>query len=322
MEGTEQRPVTYIAIHERTPEMRILYISSSVRQALLYEPEEFVGRSPTEFIADNVDGEEYQRHNGTYSDDNVIMAKVVANRKDGSAVFVRSIAFACSNVNFCMATTCPDINIERQRKRMSIRKFKCNLNEANGRNGEHVLFNALNGSQHKSDSSGRGGSYDTSETLRREMYRNVIDAIKKARQACIVLEDLNCNSANGSRGARIMFVTDSINRILNVDSCDLQGVPFLSLVALEDVVKAADFLDKALHGSVLSLEKLRILENPLEDDQLYSPKCVSVEFMAMGSVDGAIMLCQLERPSGAGGNDGYLSLEEIISSDPGTSDFL
>ncbi|KAJ1959730.1 hypothetical protein GGI12_004184 [Dipsacomyces acuminosporus] len=100
--------------------------------------------------------------------------------------------------------------------------------------------------------------------------------------------------------------------------------PFLSMVTLEDITKAADFLDKALQTNVLVLERLRLLENPIENEQQNFPKCVSVEFMAMGSDDGAIMLCQLEQPKRADpcNNDGYLSLEDIISSDPGTSDFV
>ncbi|KAJ1954963.1 hypothetical protein GGI12_005672 [Dipsacomyces acuminosporus] len=83
-----------------------------------------------------------------------------------------------------------------------------------------------------------------------------------------------------SLSPKIVFATDSINRILDADSCDLQG------------------------------------------SQATDPRCVSVEFMAMGSNDGAIMLCQLVRPwiAGRSENVRYISLEDIISSDPETSD--
>ncbi|KAJ1961313.1 hypothetical protein GGI12_003320, partial [Dipsacomyces acuminosporus] len=122
-----------------------------------------------------------------------------------------------------------------------------------------------------------------------------------------------------------MFSTDSINRILDVDSSDLQGVPFLSLVAFRDNQKACEYLEKALHSDELVLERLQLLVNPIEESHLRNPRCVFVEFMAMGSDDGIIMLCQLERPKaitrgGGGDDDGYLSLADIISSDPETSD--
>ncbi|KAJ1959296.1 hypothetical protein GGI12_004408 [Dipsacomyces acuminosporus] len=259
MEYNGERPITYLGILERTPEVPILYISSSVRDALLFEPNEIIGQSAKDFVADNGDGEELKREHGSYSDDNVIITRKTTKE------------------------------------------------------GERVLYK----SRDDSGSRPSGSLMDASNT-----YQNIINSMKKPRQACIVLEDLKANNASGKPGARIIFTTDSINRILDVDSCDLQGMPFLSLVALEDTTRAANFLDKASNSNALALENLRLLVNPLENGQLGYPKTVSVEFMAMGSDDGAIMLCQLKQPVCDDGNEGYMSLEDIISSDPETSDFI
>ncbi|KAJ1958937.1 hypothetical protein GGI12_004605 [Dipsacomyces acuminosporus] len=312
MDDAAQKPVTYIGIHERTPEVPILYISSSVRQALLFEPEECIGQSVKDFFADSGDGEGFRKELGSYSDENVIVTKVIAKRKDNTPVRIRSIAFACSNVTFHLLTAYPLAATDKHNEHISVQKFKCNLNQTNARSGEHVLYSGQGSS---------GAQRLAKKTTQRDVYQHVISSIRKSHQACLVLEDLKSNNTDGKPGARIIFVTDSINRILDVDACDLQEVPFLSLVALQDITKAADFLDKALCGSVLALETLRLLVNPLESSQLGSPKCVSVEFMAMGSDDGAVMLCQPKQELSYDGKDGYLSLEEIISSDPGTSDF-
>ncbi|KAJ1964926.1 hypothetical protein GGI12_001123 [Dipsacomyces acuminosporus] len=219
-----------------------------------------------------------------------------------------------------MTTTYPNITIDILRERLTIRKYKCNLAETNTKPGEHLPHNSTSGSQ------GRSGNIVSTKG-----YMDVIDSLKKTHQACFVLKDLRSSNVDGSKGANIMFVTDSINRIINVDSCDLQNQPFLSLVAHEDVTRAAGFLEKALYGDALVVEKLHLLYDPLESSPLGKPKRVSVEFMAMGSDAGAILLCQLDKATGAArgknnntnnnNSDVYLSLEDIISSDPETSDF-
>ncbi|KAJ1960706.1 hypothetical protein GGI12_003659 [Dipsacomyces acuminosporus] len=313
MEEAVQRPVTYVAIHERTPAMPILYVSSSVRQAFFYEPQDFIGHSPTEFITDNGDGQEYQRHCGSYSDDNFMTADIVANRKDGTPLLVRSMAFACSNVMFHLVTTYPSANPHEHENNCSIRRFKCNLNAKDAKGGMHILSNG-------GDSSSSSSLSKNSEAMRDKVFRDIANSIKKAHQACIVLEGLNSTNSGGNKSARIIFTTDSINRIINVDSCDLQGMPFLSLVATRDTIKAGNFLDRALNTGILALERLHLLVDPLEDSQLKNAECVSVEFMAMGSDDGVIMLCQLQQTMHE--DDVYMSLEDIISSDPETSDLL
>ncbi|KAJ1954365.1 hypothetical protein GGI12_005804, partial [Dipsacomyces acuminosporus] len=244
----------------------------------------------------------FKEHYGTITDDNVLITNVHVKNKNNVPVPVRTIAFTCGNVNFHMGTTYPDSAHSQRGGPLSVQRFKCILSEAGNEN--------TGGSS--SNGSGNGGVDPSTAYSRRT-----------TSQACIVLNSVDPNDAGSDVGPKIIFSTDSINRILDVDSSDLHGLPFLSLVDAESSEKAAEFLQKALHSSELVLEQLGLLVSPLEESHLASPRSVAVEFMAMGSDDGIIMLCQLSRPK-LGGNDAdgrYMPLEDIISSDPETSDF-
>ncbi|KAJ1959943.1 hypothetical protein GGI12_004076, partial [Dipsacomyces acuminosporus] len=70
MESTRLRPATYIGIHERTVGTKLLYLSSGIRQALLYEPSELIGRSTEVLINDTQSTEEFKTHHGSVTDDN------------------------------------------------------------------------------------------------------------------------------------------------------------------------------------------------------------------------------------------------------------
>ncbi|KAJ1954793.1 hypothetical protein GGI12_005714 [Dipsacomyces acuminosporus] len=313
----QQRPATFIAIFDRTPQVHVLYVSSSVREALIYEPEEFIGRSALEFASDDKDTEEVVRDFKRYTDDNFIMADSIAVSKNKKPVFLRSMAFALGNITFHLISAYPQTTIDEIKGRLSLQRFKCDLGERSSEGSQHVLHMA-------SSSHSESASKNTGSSARGDLFRNVLSSLKRTHQACIVLEGFS-NSRHDNKGARIIFSTDSISRILSVDSCDLQDMPFLSLVALQDITRAAAFLDTTLHGDSLMFERLCLLENPVEDGQLGNPKCVAVEFMAMGSDDGVIMLCQLDHSANiqsCNSNNRYLSLEDIVSSDAETSDFV
>ncbi|KAJ1954450.1 hypothetical protein GGI12_005787 [Dipsacomyces acuminosporus] len=250
--------------------------------------------SPLAQITDSRDKEEMERQHGSQTDSNVILTSAFIKGRHGEDILTRGISFVCGTVGLVMITAYINVMRDQSSQTVDIQTYKCILSNDENSAG------AANSSVENRDTN--------------SMY-----LIKSAYQACMVLEEMCANNLN----PKIVFATDSINRILDVDSCDLQGEPFLSLVAMEDKGKAAAFLEKTLNDNDLVLERLHLSLNPWEDGQLADPRCVSVEFMAMGSDDGAIMLCQLEQPwiSGRSENVGYISLEDIISSDPETSDF-
>ncbi|KAJ2876441.1 hypothetical protein GGH93_000758 [Coemansia aciculifera] len=191
----------FIGIHDKTPDMRIIYVTSSIRDILGFEPSEAVGQTALWFI-ENGNAEDYREHFGSHTDeDNVPM------------------------------------------------------------------------------------------------------------------------------GPRVLFASNSFDRIINIDACDVQGIPFLLLVASEDVAKAGRFLDNIKTASTVLIEHLLLLADPLAEltnGEQREPKTVAVEIMAAGADSGAVMLCQLARQPLCSGicelSDGYMSLEDIISSDPETSD--
>ncbi|KAJ1960018.1 hypothetical protein GGI12_004030 [Dipsacomyces acuminosporus] len=299
MAHTQQRSIKYIVIHERSPGLPVLYTSRSRQQFLSYLLESPAGGTPLPYITSSRDRAEIKRCYGSQTDNNVILTNFFTKSKYDEDVLVRGITFACGTVGLAMITAY--INVARTQdssNAMTTQKYKYILRNNDSRVG---VINSI------ADGGNANGMY----------------SMKSTYQACFVLEEMSTSSLDGDTGPKIVFITDSINRILDTDSCDLQGLPFLDLVAIEDKEKAAAFLEKTLNDNELVLERLHLLVNPLEDSQTASPKCVSVEFMAMGSDDGAVVLCQLERPWIAGRNEnvGYMSLEDIISSDPETSDF-
>ncbi|KAJ1951879.1 hypothetical protein GGI12_006383 [Dipsacomyces acuminosporus] len=270
--------------------MTILYLSSSIRKALLYEPEDLVGHSPLEILGDKYIND-FKVHHGRQTEDNVILTNTLVTSKCSREVYQRSITFACGNVNFQIATTYPEAVLDKSKRRFSIHRFRC------------VLSEELN---------------NTKSSTVKDL--NTAYSLKSCYQACFVLGRVNADKDTSSR---IVFATDSISKILDADSADLQGEPFLSLVSSDDTEKAREFLRKAVGHDELVLERLRLLVNPVEDCQMENPRCVSVEVMGLGSDDGAILLWQLERPyiDGRSGSGKYIPLEDIISSDPETTDF-
>ncbi|KAJ1953040.1 hypothetical protein GGI12_006102, partial [Dipsacomyces acuminosporus] len=199
MADQQPRSVTYIVIQERSPRMPILYLSSSVRQALLYEPDEVVGKATQEYLVDNAESAAFKEHYGTATDDNVIISNIHAMNKNNVPVLIRTIAFTCGNVNFHMSTTHPNIAPFQVGNPLSVQRFKCILSEA------------------RDENSGGAGSNGSGDVDLSTVY-----SMKTTSQACIVLENANPSDPDSDAGPTIVFSTDSINRILDVDSCDLQ----------------------------------------------------------------------------------------------------
>ncbi|KAJ1961161.1 hypothetical protein GGI12_003402 [Dipsacomyces acuminosporus] len=298
MAGTELGPTSYIVIHERSPAMPILYASSSRRRVLLYEPSEYIGQSPLENVVDARDIEDMKSHHSSVTEDNVIMTNVFLKRKDGRPVYTRTISFACGDINFVLATAYPNIGYDPGQRVFSVQRFRCLLG------GQNIS--------------------EDGRAERRNLDANAMYSRKTAFQACMVLEELDLDAGSSVEvGPRVIFATHSISRIIEADSCDLQDLPFLSLIATRDIVKAATFLEKVFLGGEFVLERLHLKASPLEEWGLRGLGSVPVEFMGMGSDDGAILLCQLEVPKRARArcSGRPMSLEDIVTSDPDTSDF-
>ncbi|KAJ1962973.1 hypothetical protein GGI12_002323 [Dipsacomyces acuminosporus] len=301
-------PTTCMVVHERSPKQDLLYVSKSIRKALLYEPNEVVGRSIQDLVADAEESEPGQKsHCRAYAEDNATMKSLFVKRKDGKIVYLRSVIFACGGVNLGIATVYPHITPERvNNKFISVQKLKYILNDTDD------------------DDDVAPPSSRMDNKSRDAIAKKLIRTINKTSQACIVLGDMCANKdSRNNWGPKVVFATDSISKILEVNPSDLKGRYFLSMVSIHDILKAAAFLENPMYTNTMAIARLRILSNPVKSNQLGNPKCVSVEFMAMGTDDGAVMLCQLDESDSSGDGDsaGYRSFEEIMYSDPLTTDF-
>ncbi|KAJ1957793.1 hypothetical protein GGI12_004924, partial [Dipsacomyces acuminosporus] len=180
MENMELQPATYIGIHERTVGTKLLYLSSSIRQALLYEPSELIGVSAEVLIDDGESTDEFKTHHGSATDDNVIMTSLFCKTKTGLLVYIRAISFACGNVNVGIVSTYPHINSPAQLAAgpVSIQRYKCVLNDQ----------------QENAGLRSRGTGVDPSA-----MY-----SMRTSHQACFVLGDFNADDdADGEAGPKI-----------------------------------------------------------------------------------------------------------------------
>ncbi|KAJ2377504.1 hypothetical protein GGI05_006861, partial [Coemansia sp. RSA 2603] len=113
-------------------------------------------------------------------------------------------------------------------------------------------------------------------------------------------------------GPQVLFASRSFGKMIGVDTSDIQGSSFLSLVAPEDMVRASAFLERVASNMDVIVERLRM--------RVEQHDAKEAEVMAAGSDEGTILLCQMEKCGNVVDSSGCLSLEELISSDPETSD--
>ncbi|KAJ2388420.1 hypothetical protein H4S02_002877 [Coemansia sp. RSA 2611] len=320
--GGRRPPITCIAVHDKTPELRVLYVSSSIREATQYEPSEIVGRPTLPFLASG-NADDYRKLAEAQHHNNVVITSILGRPKPGYLLFVRVFHFNCDNiaVNLCVIDPNPiPESTEAEPLRIEVynpRRDSCADGEPNPGHAE-------------------AQGIDSNSSLLGSLYRSsrVMHCARTMTKACLILEGSLTALDDEPAGPKVLFASNSFSRILDVDASDVQGLPFLALVATADTVAAARFLEKmAAPNGQMVLDSLQLLANPTPavsadsagEDQQAQRRVVTVEVLGAGSDDGAIILCQLERPARsrhrvADESDGYISLEDIISSDPETSD--
>ncbi|KAJ1812617.1 hypothetical protein LPJ56_003804 [Coemansia sp. RSA 2599] len=286
--------------------MRVLYASSNIRRVLQFEPSEVVGQPALAFVNNNK-ADEYVEQFCHPTNNTVLISNMVVDSRDQTPTFLRIIHFSCDNLEFNVALKYPDIGA---------------MAAISGQPSLPPMTSA--------DMSGVAAAVMARDGRRRIERRCRMRRSYRPRgqqpgfQACLVLENQRRGVDPGVLGPLIVFASTSFERIVGMDASDLQGVEILSLVAPEDVVRTAEFLERAAGSEGVELSTLRFAVHG------HPGRFVTVETLGAGSDDGAVLLCQPDRASlqqmhrdGWGGDeaDGYLSLEEIVSSDPETSDF-
>ncbi|ORX73848.1 hypothetical protein DL89DRAFT_263873 [Linderina pennispora] len=151
-------------------------------------------------------------------------------------------------------------------------------------------------------------------------------------QACLVLDLVSRLREPMPLGPNVIFATNSIEQIIGVEATEFQGLPFLSAVAPADVTKAGEFLQNISTSNAIAFVTIQLLQNPFSEESPDGSRQVEVEIMGAGYDDGAILLCQPVQQHRLGDTQpfaghaanydddtGYLSLEELISTDAETS---
>ncbi|KAJ2336032.1 hypothetical protein GGI00_001056 [Coemansia sp. RSA 2681] len=294
----------FVGIHDKTPDMRVLYVTSSIQDVLGFEPSDIIGQAAHGFLA-NGDAEEYQTQvGGQPSVEGVLITKLHVRSRSGELIYVKILNFSCDSLAF---NVCFVYSKEAAPTRVERSPLRVELVHSESEQLQSRRHSLLTAHQERNRRQGLGGGGGGGGRLVR---------------ACLMLEPIGVCTDASPMGPRVLFASNSFDRIVSIDTCDVQGMPFLLLVASEDVARAGRFLDNVKDAATVVVGQFQLLANPLDAQaEGRQARTVAVEIMAAGADSGAVMLCQLR-----GGlaeealSDGYMSLEEIISSDPDSSD--
>ncbi|KAJ1723652.1 hypothetical protein LPJ53_002035 [Coemansia erecta] len=276
------RPMAYIAIHDKTPLMRVLYASSNIRQILQFAPSEVVGHPALAFVS-HIKATDYSEQFGRLTNDTVLASHMLVDNRQGTPVLLRIIHFSCDNLEFNVALAVPHMPQQ--------------------------------------------GLQQDSLAIRAAMAGSRASRV----QACLVLESSAVAEHHSPLGPRVVFATRSVERVVGRPAEDIQGLGFMQLLAPHEVTRAALFLEGVAVSASVEYIVLRFAPATATTTAAATAataggeEYVSVEVLAAGSDDGALLLCRSMAAGSRGGNndndnDGYVSLDEIISSDAETSD--
>ncbi|KAJ2809377.1 hypothetical protein H4R20_000187 [Coemansia guatemalensis] len=339
-EAPNVRPA-FIGIHSREDSTQILYISSGVRQTLGFTPAHMLMHGAKEFIADSY-SEDYasifkhkqieDNSNGEEGEDEANAYVMYMNIKtaEGDPVLNRVTTFKCDNCVIVISMAFPEVPYTSQHE-LQVQMLDGAM--------KRMVVNRERDSQlehHK--------KYPTRQGARQPLYF----ARNRQIKAAFVLENPQVatveteETGRRQNGPLVVFVTGSVSRLIDADNTDLMGFPFLKLVAPEDVLHVGRFFERLSSSTDVLFETFSILQRPdviegdvhVEDED--NPRVV-VECLGANVTDGVALLMRKLRVSAAPKRDslgnfirtkvheiddegGYMSLSEIISSDPESSD--
>ncbi|KAJ2806499.1 hypothetical protein H4R20_001666 [Coemansia guatemalensis] len=354
----EQSQPTFIGIHTRDESTQILYISSGVRQALGYTPAQMISHNAKDFIADTT-GEDYPTIYAD-ADENDLRSSVASmsavtsetqpasseeNEDDeanayvfyihsmtasGRPILERATTFKCDNCVLFIGMVFPEVPF-RNRNELEVQML----------DGAMKRLNITR--QHEAQIERRRAL-----ALQPGYQPSMYCARSKQVKAAFVLEHPQSvdysRSDTGDRlmGPLVAFVTGSVSHLVEADTSDIMRCPFLKLVAPEDVLHVCEFFERLSKTADVQFETFALLKRPhiIEGDVFVSdeenPRVV-VECLGAAADDGVVLLLRKLRtvPSpkkdSSGnyihsgmykveGTEGHMSLSELISSDPETSD--
>ncbi|KAJ2805468.1 hypothetical protein H4S07_004010 [Coemansia furcata] len=307
-------PVSYVTIYERDAPELVLYVSANSRLVLGYEPEEMVGHSVLDYSCDS----HAKHYSCQWPADNpelgVTMLPHNLRHKQGHKVYAHVTSINCSGHMFAIVTGFPELGDVQINESIL---YKLQYETEFDPNGVTVREE-----QSKEDILNPPHRPITKDSLRKaNMYTARACRAKACFVLCMELEDAL------AQGPKIEFVTNSISKIYDgtTDGYEIIGMPFFSLVAPADITKAAAYMDSLRTSARPQLCSLRLLRHATDSSD--NGSLVEVELFGAVSDNKTVLLCQKLRRRSNGRERGieedelpYMSLEEIISSDPDSTD--
>ncbi|KAJ2161541.1 hypothetical protein GGF46_001396 [Coemansia sp. RSA 552] len=340
-----EKPVrpTYIGIHTRDESTKILYVSSGCRQAVGFTPEYVMKMRAKDFIMDKFDRNDYA---GVYANKDPINPITAEEEDDdeanayvmyinlitatGTPVLTRVTSIKCDNCVIYIGMAFPEIPF-RHRGELEVQMLDGAMKKLNVTQEREARVEARRRVANESEQ-------------RVPLYY----ARSKQIKAAFVLESPEVPSiGTGVTGRRsvgplIAFVTGSVSRLIDADTSDLMNYPFMKLVAPEDISVVGKFFDRLSESTDVLFETFAMLQRPhiIDGDVIVADadnSRIIVESLGAAVQDGVALLLRKTHTAPAPKRDtmgnyirskmheiddegGYISLAEMISSDPETSD--
>ncbi|KAJ1672298.1 hypothetical protein GGF38_000109 [Coemansia sp. RSA 25] len=349
---------TFIAIHARDDDTQILYISSGCRQAMGYTPAYVISRRARDFIADPFEGD-YPQVFGSKVDEqeteedeaNAYVMYMNIKNLCGTPVLHRITTFKCDNCVLVIGMAFPEVPF-RGRHELEVQMLDGAMKRFNITRQNEEEESAMRQQQGNDDDAAAAAAAAATVVggsgRRVQLYYAPSRQIKVAMvlESPAVLEPATGDADRRQNGPLIVFVTGSVSRLIDADTSDLLRFPFLKLVAPEDVLRATRFFERLGESQDVLFESFALVQRPhvIDGDVAVADDAntrVVVECLGANVQDGVALLLRRLRTTPPPGRDalgnyilsrrsrdahdhdcdaGYMSLNEMISSDPGTSD--
>ncbi|KAJ2769056.1 hypothetical protein IWQ57_003271 [Coemansia nantahalensis] len=250
---------THLGIHLLDETSRIIYVSSGVHLGTGLTPEEVVNTSAYEFITEEFDSKDYM---SLYETDNLNGADMEGDTHDkpnayamegnlqsarGQPVYSRLTLFPCDNCVLYLCQMFPDARL-LDRTELEVRALdgemrRINVTRECGRKRAKALTQPGNSST------------------------PIYSARNRHVKAAFILEHpVAADAENNKTGDRqagplVVFVTGSVSHLVDADTSDVMRIPFLKLVAPEDLLHVSKYFDR-LADSTDVLFDIRAAEPP------------------------------------------------------------
>ncbi|KAJ2354283.1 hypothetical protein GGF43_003288 [Coemansia sp. RSA 2618] len=338
---------SFLGIHSRDMDTQILYISSGCREAMGFTPAEMMVKQAKSYIHDSYnslyptiyldkakEGGSEEEDEDNDDESNAFCIYMNLHTADGPPVLHRVISMRADNCVVVVATAFPE------RPFQDLRELQ--VQTLDGKLQKMTIESQKSPIQRNAGGSGKraGGIKSGSTPLYYSRSRQI--------KAVLVLEHPDVTeieteeSGRRPAGPLIAFCTSSISRLVDVDNSDIMSFPFMKLVAPEDLVHVSKYFDNLSQSTEVMFETFSLLQRPnvIEGDVFVSDEenqRVIVEALGANVQDGIALLLRKLKVVPAPKRDtmgnyvhsrlhevtednGYMSLNEFISSDPNTSE--